>query len=165
MFGQHIQNIASFFGTFDVSLPFARPLSDKLERRISVLIGAASYVIFFIGIAFSPNIQAAYVAAVLGGIAIGILGVLAIFAPMPAGNAAAKSESFISSLKNANFSVESIALILIASSLCNYTILSAAAKMSSMQVIMMNIVITVIGVLLAVFVNVRYGSLLAKTEQ
>ena len=69
MFGQHIQNIASFFGTFDVSLPFARPLSDKLGRRISVLIGAASYVIFFIGIAFSPNIQVAYVAAVLGGIA------------------------------------------------------------------------------------------------
>lgn len=287
MFGQHIQNIASFFGTFDVSLPFAGPLSDKLGRRISVLIGAASYVIFFIGIAFSPNIQVAYVAAVLGGIAIGILGVLAIFAPMPAGNAAAKSESFISSLKNANFSVESIALILItsiatfqlwlncaqtfgkeiagipsasvsmmqtyysagamvalvvtslliikfkqvrflviypaisvvmlvlvylvktpmicfvgafvigyaaaggvlqmatatvndlfpnikgtitslvmiASSLCNYTILSAAAKMSSMQVIMINIVITVIGVLLAIFVNVRYGSLLAKTEQ
>ena len=287
MFGQHIQNIASFFCTFDVSLPFAGPLSDKLGRRISVLIGAASYVIFFIGIAFSPNIQVAYVAAVLGGIAIGILGVLAIFAPMPAGNAAAKSESFISSLKNANFSVESIALILItsiatfqlwlncaqtfgkeiagipsasvsmmqtyysagamvalvvtsllitkfkqvrflviypaisvvmlvlvylvktpmicfvgvfvigyaaaggvlqmatatvndlspnikgiitslvmtASSLCNYTILSAAAKMSSMQVIMMNIVITVIGVLLAVFVNVGYGSLLAKTEQ
>lgn len=287
MFGQHIQNIASFFGTFDVSLPFAGPLSDKLGRRISVLIGAASYVIFFIGIAFLPNIQVAYVAAVLGGIAIGILGVLAIFAPMPAGNAAAKSESFISSLKNANFSVESIALILItsiatfqlwlncaqtfgkeiagipsasvsmmqtyysagamvalvvtslliikfkqvrflviypaisvvmlvlvylvktpmicfvgafvigyaaaggvlqmatatvndlfpnikgtitslvmiASSLCNYTILSAAAKMSSMQVIMMNIVITVIGVLLAIFVNVRYGSLLAKTEQ
>ena len=165
MFGQHIQNIASFFGTFDVSLPFAGPLSDKLGRRISVLIGAASYVIFFIGIAFSPNIQVAYVAAVLGGIAIGILGVLAIFAPMPAGNAAAKSESFISSLKNANFSVESIALIMIASSLCNYTILSAAAKMSSMQVIMMNIVITVIGVLLAVFVNVRYASLLAKIEQ
>ena len=69
VFGQHIQNIASFFGTFDVSLPFARPLSDKLGRRISVLIGAASYVIFFIGIAFSPNIQVAYVAAVLGGIA------------------------------------------------------------------------------------------------
>ena len=69
-----------------VSFPFARPLSDKLGRRISVLIGAASYVIFFIGIAFSPNIQVAYVAAVLGGIAIGILGVLAIFAPMPAGS-------------------------------------------------------------------------------
>ena len=56
-------------------------------------------------------------------------------------------------------------LVMIASSLCNYTILSAAAKISSMQVIMLNIVITVIGVLLAVFVNVRYGSLLAKTEQ
>ena len=71
MFGQHIQNIASFFGTFDVSLPFVRPLSDKLGRRISVLIGAASYVIFFIGIAFSPNIQVAYVAAVLGGVQTG----------------------------------------------------------------------------------------------
>ena len=54
-----------------VSLPFAGPLSDKLERRISVLIGAASYVIFFIGIAFSPNIQVAYVAAVLGGVQTG----------------------------------------------------------------------------------------------
>ena len=48
-----------------VSLPFAGPLSDKLERRISVLIGAASYVIFFIGIAFSPNIQADYVGKVI----------------------------------------------------------------------------------------------------
>lgn len=52
-----------------ISLPFAGPLSDRLGRRISVLIGVASYVIFFIGIAFSPNIQVAYVAAVLGGIA------------------------------------------------------------------------------------------------
>ena len=79
-----------------VSFPFAGPLSDKLGRRISVLIGAASYVIFFIGIAFSSNIQVAYVAAgtslsyaalpVAGSIAIGILGVLASFAPMPAGS-------------------------------------------------------------------------------
>ena len=231
MFGQHIQNIASFFGTFDVSLPFAGPLSDKLGRRISVLIGAASYVIFFIGIAFSPNIQVAYVAAVLGGIAIGILGVLAIFAPILIGFtstatfqlwlncaqtfgkeiAGIPSESvsmmqtyysagtmvalvvtslLITKFKQVRFlviyPVISVAilvlvylvndlfpnikgiitsLVMIASSLCNYTILSAAAKMSSMQVIMMNIVITVIGVLLAVFVNVRYGSLLAKTEQ
>ena len=260
MFGQHIQNIASFFGTFDVSLPFARPLSDKLGRRISVLIGAASYVIFFIGIAFSPNIQVAYVAAVLGGIAIGILGVLAIFAPILFGftstatfqlwlNCAQTFGKEIAGIPSASVSmmqtyysagtmvalvVTSLlitkfkqvrflviypaisvvmlvlvylvktpmicfvgafvigyaaaggvlqmatatendlfpnikgiitSLIMIASSLCNYTILSAAAKMSSMQVIMMNIVITVIGVLLAVFVNVRYGSLLAKTEQ
>ena len=54
---------------------------------------------------------------------------------------------------------------MIASSLCNYTILSAAAKMTSMQVIMMNIVITVIGVLLAVFVNARYGTLLKKAQE
>ena len=52
-----------------ISLPFAGPLSDKLGRRISVLIGVASYVIFFVGIAFSPNVQVAYIAAVLGGIA------------------------------------------------------------------------------------------------
>ena len=334
-----------------ISLPFAGPLSDKFGRRISVLIGCFSYVIFFVGIAFSPNMTVAYVAAVLGGIAnsfldtatypavaeiiykytgiatmgiklfisvaqlllpfflglcvgtsmsylmlplicgivIAVLGVLAIFAPLPKVEGVGKGESFLNNLKNAHFSLESVALILIgftctatfqlwlncaltlgtevsgiasedvsmiqtyyyaetlvalfvtsilitkfkqvrflviypvisvamlvlvylvktpmicfvgafvigyaaaggalqmatatvndlfpnikgtitslvmiASSLCNYTILSAAAKMSSMQVIMMNIVITVIGVLLAVFVNVRYGSLLAKTEQ
>ena len=239
---------------------FAGPLSDKLGRRISVLIGAASYVIFFIGIAFSPNIQVAYVAAVLGGIALGILGVLAIFAPILIGftstatfqlwlNCAQTFGKEIAGIPSASVSmmqtyysagtmvalvVTSLlitkfkqvrflviypaisgvmlvlvylvktpmicfvgafvigyaaaggvlqmatatendlfpnikgiitSLIMIASSLCNYTILSAAAKMSSMQVIMMNIVITVIGVLLAVFVNVGYGSLLAKTEQ
>lgn len=334
-----------------ISLPFAGPLSDKLGRRISVLIGVASYVIFFVGIAFSPNIQIAYIAAVLGGIAnsfldtatypavteiihkytgiatmgikffisvaqllmpfflglaagtqmsylslplaagvaIAVLGILAIFAPLPAASESGKSESFLQNLKKANFSVESIALILIgftstatfqlwlncaqtfgkeiagipsnqvsmmqtyysagtmvalvvtsllitkfkqvrflviypaisvvmlglvyviktpmicyvgafvigyaaaggvlqmatatvndlfpkikgtitslvmiASSLCNYTILSAAAKMTSMQVIMMNIVITVIGVLLAVFVNARYGTLLKKAQE
>lgn len=158
-----------------ISLPFAGPLSDKLGRRISVLIGVASYVIFFVGIAFSPNVQVAYVAAVLGGIAnsfldtatypavaeimykytgiatmgiklfisvaqllmpfflglvagtsmsyltlplvagiiIAVLGVLAIFAPLPAESESGKSESFISNLKNANFSLESVALILI----------------------------------------------------
>ena len=57
-----------------------------------MLIGAASYVIFFIGIAFSPNIQVAYVAAGTSlsyaalPVAGGILGVLAIFAPMLAGS-------------------------------------------------------------------------------
>ena len=56
-------------------------------------------------------------------------------------------------------------LVMIASSLCNYTILSAAAKMTATNVIVMNIVITVIGVLLAVFVNVRYGTLLKNAEQ
>lgn len=334
-----------------ISLPFAGPLSDKLGRRISVLIGVASYAIFFVGIAFSPNMAIAYVAAVMGGIAnsfldtatypavaeimykytgiatmgikffisiaqllmpfflgmvagssmsylmlplvaavaIVILGILAVFAPLPAASESGKKESLIENLKNAHFSVESIALILIgftstatfqlwlncaqtfgkeiagipsetvsimqtyysagtmvalivtsilitkfkqvrflviypaisvimlalvymikspaicyvgafvigyaaaggvlqmatatvndlfpkikgtitslvmiASSLCNYTILSAAAKMTATNVIVMNIVITVIGVVLAVFVNVRYGTLLKNAEQ
>lgn len=333
-----------------ISLPFAGPLSDKLGRRISVLIGCFSYVIFFVGIAFSPNVAVAYVAAILGGIAnsfldtatypavaeiidkytgiatmgikffisvaqllmpfflgaaagsamsylslplvagivIGVLGVLAVFAPFPTSGQSGKSESFIQNLKNANFSAESIALILIgftstatfqlwlncaqtfgkevagiasenvsvmqtyysagtmvalvvtsllitkfkqvrflviypaislvmlalvyfikspaicyigafvigyaaaggvlqmatatvndlfpkikgtitslvmiASSLCNYTILSAASKMTASGVIVMNIVITVIGVLLALFVNVRYGKLSEKAN-
>lgn len=333
-----------------ISLPFAGPLSDKLGRRLSVLIGVVSYVIFFIGIAFSPDMRFAYVAAILGGIAnsfldtatypavaeiiykytgiatmgikffisvaqllmpfflgmaagtsmsyltlplvsgvaIAVLGILAIFAPLPAASESGKTESFIQNLKNANFSIESVALILIgftstatfqlwlncaqtfgkeiagipseqvsmmqtyysagtmvalvitsllitkikqvrfllvypaisvvmlvlvyvfkspsvcyigafvigysaaggvlqmatatvndlfpkikgtitslvmiASSLCNYTILSAASKMSSTAVIMMNIIITVIGVLLAVFVNVRYKALLENVK-
>ena len=49
-------------------------------------------------------------------------------------------------------------LVMIASSLCNYTILTAAAKMTSTNVI------TAIGVLLALFVNLRYGVLLKNTE-
>ena len=40
-----------------ISLPFAGPLSDKLGRRISVLIGVASYTIFFVGIAFRQTLQ------------------------------------------------------------------------------------------------------------
>lgn len=334
-----------------ISLPFAGPLSDKLGRRLSVLIGCASYVIFFVGIAFSPNTTVAYVAAVLGGIAnsfldtatypavaeiiykytgiatmgikffisvaqllipfflgvaagssmsylmlplvagivIAVLGVLAIFAPFPAASESGKSESFIDNLKNAHFSIESVALILIgftstatfqlwlncaqtfgkdvagiasesvsimqtyysagtmvalvvtsllitkfkqvrflviypaisavmlvlvylikspticyigafvigyaaaggvlqmatavvndlfpkikgtitslvmiASNLCNYTILTAAAKMTASGVIVMNIAITIIGVLLAVYVNARYGVLLKNAEE
>lgn len=333
-----------------ISLPFAGPLSDKLGRKISVLIGCASYVIFFVGIAFSPNMQIAYVAAVLGGIAnsfldtatypavteiidkytgiatmgikffisiaqllmpfflgvclgtsmsyltlplvcgiaIAVLGVLAIFVPMPKVEGVGKGESFIRNLKNAHFSLESVALILIgftctatfqlwlncaqafgtdvagiasedvslmqtyysagtlvalvitsflitkfkqvrflviypmislvmlvfvymiktplicyagsfiigysaaggvlqmatavvndlfpkikgtitslvmiASSLCNYTILTAASGMSATGVIIMNIVITIIGILLAIYVNARYRILLKNSE-
>ena len=334
-----------------ISLPFAGPLSDKFGRRISVLIGCFSYVIFFVGIAFSPSMTFAYVAAVLGGIAnsfldtatypavgeiiykytgvatmgiklfisvaqlllpfflgmcvgtsmsylmlplvcgivIAVLGILAIFAPLPKVEGVGKGESFLNNLKNAHFSLESVALILIgftctatfqlwlncaqtfgtevagipsesvsmmqtyysagtlvalfvtsilitkfkqvrflviypvislvmlalvyliktpmicyvgafvigyagaggvlqmatavtndlfpkikgtltslvmiASSLCNYTILTAAAKMSSSGVILMNIAITVIGILLALFVNLRYGKLLKNAGQ
>ena len=56
-------------------------------------------------------------------------------------------------------------IIMIASSLSNYTILSAAGQMSASNVMVMNIVITIIGVLLAVFVNLRYGTLLANADQ
>ena len=58
-----------------IALPFAGPLSDKLGRRISVVIGGASYAIFLIGLAFAFNMgpnggyQIAYVCAIIGGIA------------------------------------------------------------------------------------------------
>ena len=45
------------------------------------------------------------------------------------------------------------ALVMIASSLCNYTILSAASKMTPSQVMTMNIVLTAIGVALGLFVK------------
>ncbi len=334
-----------------ISLPFAGPLSDKLGRKISVVIGALCYAVFFFGIAFSPSMAVGYAAAIMGGIAnsfldtatypavaeiidkytgiatMGIkffisiaqllmpfflglvagsalsylmlpvvcgvailaLCVLAIFAPMPSGGTSGKKDSLIENIKNAHFTVESVALIvigftstatfqlwlncaqtfgkeiagipsesvgmmqtyysagtmvalvvtallitkfkqvrflvlypaicvvmlllvlifrtpticyigafvigyagaggvlqmatatvndlfpnikgtitslvMIASSLCNYTILTAASKMTATGVIWMNIVITVIGVLLALFVNVRYGSLMKKVAK
>lgn len=52
-----------------ITLPFSGPISDKLGRRVSTLIGISSYIIFFLGISLSPNIELAYVAAVLGGVA------------------------------------------------------------------------------------------------
>ena len=57
------------------------------------------------------------------------------------------------------------ALIMIASSLCNYTILTTAAKMQPSQVMVMNIVLTAVGVALGLFVNVRYGVLLKNAEE
>ena len=48
------------------------------------------------------------------------------------------------------------ALVMIASSLCNYIILTAASKMQPSQVMVMNIVLTAIGVVLGLFVNLRY---------
>jgi hypothetical protein len=42
---------------------------------------------------------------------------------------------------------------MIASSLSNYTILSLAGTMDKADILLMNIVITVIGVILAVYVN------------
>lgn len=51
------------------------------------------------------------------------------------------------------------ALVMIAASLCNYTILTAASKMTPSGVMIMNIVITAIGVVLGAFVNLRYSKM------
>lgn len=56
------------------------------------------------------------------------------------------------------------ALVMIASSLCNYTILSAASGMTPSGVMIMNIVLTAVGVLLGLFVNVRYATMLKQAE-
>ncbi|MBR0308194.1 MAG: MFS transporter [Mogibacterium sp.] len=56
------------------------------------------------------------------------------------------------------------ALVMIASSLCNYTILTAASQMTPSGVMTMNIVLTAIGVLLGLFVNKNYAKMLASSE-
>lgn len=90
--GQYKQDFAGMWGaekltdgTFDVStvliviaalglgrlisLPIAGPISDKIGRKVSSLIGLAAYVAYFVGIVFAPNMQIAYVFALLGGVA------------------------------------------------------------------------------------------------
>ena len=57
------------------------------------------------------------------------------------------------------------ALVMIASSLCNYTILTAAASMTPSGVMTMNIVLTAIGVLLGVFANKNYAKMLEAAEK
>ena len=52
-----------------ISLPFSGPISDKMGRRPCALIGIVLYILFFVGIALSPNMQVAYFAAILGGAA------------------------------------------------------------------------------------------------
>ncbi len=56
------------------------------------------------------------------------------------------------------------ALVMIASSLCNYTILTAASKMTPSSVMVMNIVLTGIGVALGLFANLRYEKMVADVE-
>ena len=56
------------------------------------------------------------------------------------------------------------ALVMIASSFCNYTILTAASKMQPEQVMVMNIVLTAVGVLLGLFVNIRYAKMVEQAE-
>ena len=57
------------------------------------------------------------------------------------------------------------ALVMIASSLCNYTLLTAAASMTPSGVMIMNIVLTAVGTLLGVFVNMNYSKMLAAAEE
>jgi len=52
-----------------IALPFAGPLSDKLGRKIAILLGCVFYALFFLGLAFSPSMGVAYAAAIAGGIA------------------------------------------------------------------------------------------------
>lgn len=57
------------------------------------------------------------------------------------------------------------ALVMIASSLCNYTLLTVASKMTPSGVMTMNIVLTAVGVLLGLFVNLRYAKLVEAAEE
>ncbi|MBU3874885.1 MFS transporter [Faecalicatena sp. AGMB00832] len=159
-----------------ITLPFSGPISDRMGRRPCALMGIASYALFFIGIAFSPNMTVAYIAAVLGGAAnsfldtgvipacveimepksglatmltklfisvaqlilpfimgalaaanlpysvlmyvsaaaILVIGVLVFKIPLPENKKAeGKADSFLGSLKKAKFTMESVALIVI----------------------------------------------------
>ncbi len=57
------------------------------------------------------------------------------------------------------------ALVMIASSLCNYTILTAASKMQPSAVMTMNIVLTAVGVVLGLFVNLRYKKMVELANE
>ena len=57
------------------------------------------------------------------------------------------------------------ALVMIASSLCNYTILTAASKMQPSQVMLMNIILTGVGVVLGLYVNLRYTKMVAYASE
>lgn len=52
-----------------VAFPVAGPLSDRLGRRLSGLIGCGLYAVFFLGITFAPNLYIGYALAVISGMA------------------------------------------------------------------------------------------------
>ena len=52
-----------------VAFPVAGPLSDRLGRRLSGLIGCGLYAVFFLGITFAPNLYVGYALAVISGMA------------------------------------------------------------------------------------------------
>ena len=57
------------------------------------------------------------------------------------------------------------ALVMIASSLCNYTILTAASKMQPSQVMLMNIILTGVGIVLGLYVNLRYTKMVEYANE
>ena len=90
--GQYKQNFAVLWGaekladgTYDVAsvvaviaaiglgrliaFPIAGPLSDKLGRRLSALIGCVLYAIFLLSITFTGNIYLGYALAIVSGMA------------------------------------------------------------------------------------------------
>lgn len=52
-----------------IAFPIAGPLSDRLGRRQSVLIGCALYAVFLVGITFTRNMYVGYVIAIISGMA------------------------------------------------------------------------------------------------
>ncbi len=90
--GQYKQNFAALWGadtlsdgTYDVAgvvaviaaiglgrliaFPIAGPLSDRLGRRLSALIGCVLYAIFLLTVTFTSNMYLGYVLAVISGMA------------------------------------------------------------------------------------------------
>ncbi|MGL6200155.1 MAG: MFS transporter [Lachnospiraceae bacterium] len=52
-----------------ISLPVSGWMSDKYGRRPTALLGVLSYIVYFLGIVFSPNMYIAYAMAIFGGVA------------------------------------------------------------------------------------------------
>ncbi|EJA0917493.1 MFS transporter [Listeria monocytogenes] len=52
-----------------LTLPISGPFSDKFGRKPSALIGVGLYAVYFIGLAFAPNMYIAYAFAFVGGAA------------------------------------------------------------------------------------------------
>ena len=52
-----------------VAFPIAGPLSDRLGRRLSALIGCALYAFFLLAVTFSPNLYIGYALAIISGMA------------------------------------------------------------------------------------------------
>ena len=80
---------------------------------IKLFISVAQLLLpFFLGLCVGTSMSYLTLPLVCG-IVIAVLGVLAIFAPLPKVEGVGKDESFLNNLKSAHFSVESVALILI----------------------------------------------------